>query len=110
MTSPAELSNLKSEVAELWKRFKKDEPRPSVLEDPMRKALVDQIKALDVKQKELMVKRDALRHEVEVLRSSSARTRPVRRGVGLALGVILGIAVAISAAPALAEFSVRFLE
>jgi ferric-dicitrate binding protein FerR (iron transport regulator) len=109
MTSPAELSSLKSEVAELWKRFKKDEPRSGTSEDPARKALVEQIKALDVRQKELMVRRDAMRHELEVLRARSAGRRRVARQVGFLVGIALGVLSALAAAPALADFTVRLL-
>jgi hypothetical protein len=107
MTTPAELSSLKSEVAALWKRFKKDEPPR--LEDPARKTLVEQIRALDVKQKELLVRRDALRHEVEVERARVAGRKPVLRGIGLLAGLVVGVPTAIALAPALAEWTTRFV-
>lgn len=106
MTAPGELSSLKNEVAELWKRFKSEEPSSSVRhDDPQRQALVAQIKALDVKQKELMVARDSLRHELVVERARIAGRKPGLRGLGLVVGVLIGIAAAIAVMPSVAEFT-----
>lgn len=106
MTAPGELSSLKNEVAELWKRFKTEEPASAGHDDPARKVLVDQIKALDVKQKELLVKRDSLRHEVEVERARLAARAPGLRALGILLGVLIGVATAIAAMPGVADFTV----
>lgn len=109
MTAPGELSSLKKEVAELWKRFKAEEPGSVGHDDPARKALVEQIKALDVKQKELMVKRDSLRHELEVERARTTGRAPGFRALGLILGVLIGTALAIAAMPGVADFTVVLL-
>ncbi|MBL8911110.1 MAG: hypothetical protein JNM17_10495 [Archangium sp.] len=106
MTAPGELSSLKNEVAELWRRFKSEEPASAGQDDPARKALVEQIKTLDVKQKELMVKRDSLRHELEVERARIAGRAPGFRALGLILGVLVGVACAIGAMPSVAEFTI----
>lgn len=94
MTSPADLSTLKQEVAELWRRFKTEEPAARPGNDPVRQALVEKTRALDLEQKELMVRRDALRHEVELVRARAGSRLPIFRGLGL----VVGLAVATVAA------------
>ncbi|MFO0595908.1 MAG: hypothetical protein U0228_11400 [Myxococcaceae bacterium] len=90
MTTPAELSHLKNEVAELWKRFKKDEPTKKPADDPERTKLTAEVRALDVRSRELMTRRDALRMELDHERRKYASRLPVVRGVGLVFGVAAG--------------------
>lgn len=110
MTAPGELSSLKSEVAELWKRFKAEEPSSSTHDDPARQALVADIKALDVKQKELMVRRDALRHELERERARVAGRAPGWRALGFIIGVSLGVLAVFAVTPEVAALTVRLLQ
>lgn len=91
MTSPAELSSLKQQVAELWRRFKtEDQSTPS--DDPQRRALAEQTRTLDLKQKELMLRRDALRHELELERARQAGRAPLFKTFGFLLGLGVGVA------------------
>lgn len=94
MTRTDELTQLRQEVAELWRRFRKEEPSaPS--RDPERASLMATLKAFDVKQKELMTRRDALRAEQELERARASSVVPVLRGLGLVVGVAAGAALAL---------------
>jgi hypothetical protein len=94
MTSPADLSSLKQEVADLWRRFKTEEPSNRPEHDPLRQQLVEKTRTLDLRQKELMVRRDALRHELELEHARTSGRLPVFRGLGLFVGLLVGAVVA----------------
>lgn len=94
----AELSQLKQEVAELWTRFRKDEPSP--VDDEGRRALAELNRTLEAKRRSLADRRTILRHELEVLRRRASRLAPAVRVLGGLLGVALA---AVGVHPALPE-------
>ena len=100
----AELSQLKQEVAELWTRYRKDEPAPG--DDAARRALADQNRSLEAKRRVLVERRTTLRHELDVFRRRASRLAPAVRVFG---GLVGALAAALSLGPVLpsvAEFSV----
>lgn len=94
----AELSQLKQEVAELWTRFRKDEPAPA--DDEGRRALAELNRTLEGKRRSLADRRTTLRHELELLRRRASRLAPAVRVLGGLLGVALA---AVGLRPALPE-------
>lgn len=86
MTSPADVSGLKHEVAELWRRFKSEPADPRADADPQRQALLDATRLLDAKQKALAAQRDALEAALKLARGSNH----VRRTAFAALGMLFG--------------------
>ncbi len=98
-----ELSSLKQEVAELWSRYRKDEPLPG--DEPERQTLGAQRRALEVKHRELVDRRAALRSAVEAERRRVSAFAPVLQSCGAVVGVVV-TALALSAVlPAVADWS-----
>jgi hypothetical protein len=86
MTSPADVTGLKHEVAELWRRFKTEPPAVHADADQERQAVLDATRVLDAKQKALAARRDALEGD---LRQARGATRARRVGFGV-LGALVG--------------------
>lgn len=80
-----ELRELKQQVADLWVRFKKDEP--VLADDEPRRALSQQAKALEGRRHELSLRRLSLRSQLDVARRRASRLAPVARFFGAMLGV-----------------------
>jgi hypothetical protein len=91
MTSPADVSSLKHEVAELWRRFKTD-PEPPNAPDPRRQALLDSTRALDAKHKALSARRDAIKSATRLARAGDDSRRVAFTALGFVVGVGLGSA------------------
>lgn len=99
-----ELSQLKQEVAELWTRFRKDEPAQG--DDDVRRALAAQNRSLEATRRVLVERRTTLRHELDVFRRRASRLAPVVRVFGGLIGVALALAALVTILPDLAGFSV----
>jgi len=103
-----ELTQLKQEVAELWARYRQQQPQPLYGEDEERRTLAELNRSLEGKRRALSDRSSALRLELENHRRRSARLSPVARVVGGFLGTVMG-AVGISAVmPEVASFSLSF--
>ncbi len=102
----AELSQLKQEVAELWTRYRKDEPVP--VDDEGRKALSELNRSLEAQRRALSDRSSLLRTELLVQRRRASRLSPVVRVIGGLIGsavtaVLVGVMV-----PELAAWSIDF--
>lgn len=100
----AELSQLKQEVAELWTRFRKDEPAPG--DDDARRALADQNRSLEAKRRLLGERRTSLRRELEASRRRASRLAPAVRVFGGLVGAVVAALSLGPVLPSLAELSV----
>jgi CBS domain-containing protein len=100
-----ELSQLKQEVAELWTRFRKDEPAPG--DDDARRALATHNRNLEATRRVLVERRTTLRHELDVFRRRASRLAPVVRVFGGLIGVTLAGALVGATLLELAGFSVE---
>ena len=98
-----ELSQLKQEVAELWTRFRKDEPAPG--DDEVRRALAAQNRSLEATRRVLVERRTTLRHELDVFRRRASRLAPAVRVFGGLAGVTLAGLVLATVLPDLAALS-----
>lgn len=94
MTSPADVSTLKAEVAELWRRFKHDGPAVHVEADSMREALLETTRTLEQRHQALLARRDELER---TRRLALSRTRARRLGFGV-LGLLCGGVLGLSGA------------
>jgi hypothetical protein len=99
-----ELSQLKQEVAELWTRFRKDEPAPG--DDDVRRALAAQNRSLEATRRVVVERRTTLRHELDVFRRRASRLAPAVRVFGGLTGVTLAGVVLAILLPDLAGLSV----
>lgn len=88
MSSPADIPTLQHEVAELWRRFKSEQPTAGV--DPERQTLLERTRALNEKQQALARRRDLLQSELSRARAGDSN----RRVVVTALGALCGVVVA----------------
>lgn len=95
MTSPAEVSHLKEEVAELWRRFKSGPAEPNTADEPHRQALLDETRRLDVRHRELMRRRDELDHARRLTLASTDARRMAFALLGLLLGAGSGAALLV---------------
>ena len=100
----AELSELKQEVAELWARYRKEEPKQ--VGDESHKALAELNRALEKKRRALSDRSAALRHELDVHRRKASRLSPVVRVLGGIIGSGLTAAIIGSVLPELSEHSI----
>ena len=101
----AELSQLKQEVAELWTRFRNDEPAPG--DDDARRALAAQNRNLEATRRVLVERRTTLRNELDVFRRRASRLAPAVRVFGGLMGVLLAGAFLGTVLPDLAGLSVE---
>jgi hypothetical protein len=99
----AELTSLKQEVAELWSRYRKEEPRPA--DDEGRRALAELNRTLEAKRRGLADRSAALRLELEQHRRRASRLSPVVRVFGGMIGSAFAAAVLGSFLPECAELS-----
>ncbi|MDP1917525.1 MAG: hypothetical protein Q8L14_14890 [Myxococcales bacterium] len=98
-----ELSSLKQEVAELWSRYRKDEPVPG--DEVEKQSLGVQLRALEVKHREWVDRRSVLRSALEAERRRVSVFAPVLQVCGAVVGVLVS-ALAIGAVlPAVADWS-----
>lgn len=95
-----ELKELKQEVADLWVRFRKEEP--VVVEDEPRRTLSQQAKALEARRRELSERRVSLRSQLDVARRRTSRLAPVARFFGGLVGVVVTSALVLPLVPELA--------
>lgn len=98
-----ELSSLKQEVAELWSRYRKDEPAPDLGAD--RLALVEQVRELDVKQRALVSRRSVLQSAIDAERRRVSAFVPVLRACGAVVGFGVTALVVVNVLPAVADWS-----
>ena len=98
-----ELSSLKQEVAELWSRYRKDEPVPG--DEAERQSLGAQLRALEVKQRELVDRRSALRSAVEAERRRVSAFAPVLQLCGAVVGVVITALAVGPVLPLVADWS-----
>lgn len=103
-----ELSALKQEVADLWRRFRQHEGEQDVGEDPARAQLSEQARVLEGKRKLLVERREVVRAVLEKDRQQASRFVPVVRALGLLLGGVAAMAAAWLALPEVAALSVDF--
>ena len=103
-----ELSQLKQEVAELWTRYRQQQPQPLFGEDDERRKLAELNRTLEGKRRALAEKSFALRLEVEVHRRSSARLSPLARVLGGFLGTLFACISVASGVPELAATTSGF--
>lgn len=82
-----ELSSLKQEVAELWSRYRKDEPLPD--DEVERPRLSEQVRALELKQRALADRRSVLRSAIEAERRRLSAFAPILQGCGAVCGVVV---------------------
>lgn len=85
MTAP-DVASLKQEVAELWRRFKAEQPEVGTPVDPRRQEVLEATRLLEARQQALAARRDAL--EV-ALRRARAVDHSRRAGFTV-LGVLVG--------------------
>lgn len=98
-----ELSSLKQEVAELWSRYRKDEPMPG--DEGERQSLGAQLRALEVKHRELVDRRSALRSAVEAERRRVSAFAPVLQTCGAVVGVVVTALALGVVLPTVADWS-----
>lgn len=101
----AELSQLKQEVAELWTRYRKDEP--VVADEEGRKALSELNRSLEAQRRALSDRSSTLRSELEVQRRRAWRLSPVVRVFGGLIGSAVAGGLASVAFPELAALTVE---
>jgi hypothetical protein len=101
-----ELTELKAEVAELWAKYRKEEPR--VLEDDARRELAALNRTLETKRKALSDRSASLRSELEAHRRRASRLSPVVRVFGGIIGAAIASAIVIAMVAELAEASMDF--
>lgn len=101
-----ELTDLKQEVAELWAKYRKEEPR--VLEDESRKELATLNRTLETKRKALSDRSASLRSELDAHRRRASRLSPVVRVFGGIIGAAIASSIVIAMAPELAEGALQF--
>ena len=102
----AELSQLKQEVAELWTRYRKDEP--VLVDDEGRKVLSELNRTLEGQRRALSDRSSTLRIELEVQRRRASRLSPVVRVIGGVIGSAVTAVLAGAVMPALAAWSMEF--
>jgi hypothetical protein len=98
-----ELSSLKQEVAELWSRYRKEEPLPG--DDAERQQWSSQLRALEVKQRALADRRALLRSAIEAERRRVSVFAPILLAGGGVVGlfiVALGVGLVL---PMVADWS-----
>lgn len=100
MSSPAELSTLQQEVAELWRRFKSGRPTAEV--DPERQALLERTRSLTEQQQALAKRRDTLENELRRARGADSSRRVAVSMLGALWGVVLASLAGIIAIEAIA--------
>lgn len=100
-----ELSQLKQEVAELWTRFRKDEP--AAADDEGRRVLAELNRSLEAKRRLLADRRAALRVELDVLRRRASVLAPVVRVFGGLVGAALA---ALGLAPLMPDVAALSLQ
>lgn len=106
---PSEVSQLKQEVAELWRRFRQREGEPSLTaEDPTRDRLAEQARVLEGKRRLLVARRDEVRATLDEAERSGSRFVPVLTGLGLLVGGLGAAGVAWGLLPHVAELTVGF--
>ncbi|MDP3500941.1 MAG: hypothetical protein Q8S33_11430 [Myxococcales bacterium] len=98
-----ELSSLKQEVAELWSRYRKDEPVPG--DEVERQRLGAQLRALEVKHRELIDRRSALRSGIEAERRRVSAFVPVLQMGGAVVGVVVSLLTLGVVLPTVADWS-----
>lgn len=98
-----ELSSLKQEVAELWSRYRKDEPGPG--DESERQTVGAQLRALEVKQRALVDRRSSLRSALEAERRRVSAFAPVLQWCGAVVGVVVSALALGAALPAVADWS-----
>jgi len=98
-----ELSSLKQEVAALWSRSRKDEPAPDT--DTERLRLLEQVRALDVKQRGLAERLFGLRSAIDAERRRVSAFAPVLHFCGAVIGAVVTALVVVSALPTVADLS-----
>lgn len=98
-----ELSSLKQEVAELWSRYRNDEPVPG--DEAERQSLGAQLRALEVKNRELVDRRAALRSAVEAERRRVSAFAPVLQVCGATVGVVVTALALGVVLPTVADWS-----
>ena len=101
-----ELTELKAEVAELWAKYRKEEPR--VLEDDSRRELATLNRTLETKRKALSDRSASLRSELDAHRRRASRLSPVVRVFGGIIGAAISSAIVITMAPEIADHSLDF--
>ncbi len=82
-----ELSSLKQEVAELWSRYRKEEPLPG--DDAERQQWSSQLRALEVKQRALADRRALLRSTIEAERRRVSAFAPILHAGGGVVGLFI---------------------
>ncbi|MFZ5443193.1 MAG: hypothetical protein ACOZQL_24505 [Myxococcota bacterium] len=100
----AEVTKLKQEVAELWRRFRQHEGERAIGEgaDPAREELTGQARVLEGKRDLLVERRSAVRELLDRERRETSRVEPVLQGLGLVAGGVTSAAVAWLLLPELA--------
>jgi hypothetical protein len=106
MTMTTELTELKQEVAELWAKYRKEEPR--VIEDESRRELAALNRTLETKRRALSDRSSSLRLELEAHRRRASRLSPVVRVFGGIIGAALSSALVIVLAPEFAQSAISF--
>jgi hypothetical protein len=99
-----ELKELKQEVAELWVRFRAEQP--GVPEDEARRALAAQAKALESRRRALSDRRSVLERQLDVAGRRASRWAPVLRFLGGVAGAVAGVALGLPLVPAVAARAV----
>lgn len=96
-----ELSELKQEVAELWARYRKEEPRSG--DDEGRRALAELNRSLEAKRRALADRSSTLRLELEAHRRRASQLAPAVRVFGGLIGCVVALAIVGSLMPELAS-------
>ena len=104
----AELTQLKQEVAELWTRYRQQQPQPLFGEDEERRTLAELNRTLEGKRRALADKSSTLRLELEVIHRTAARLSPVARVFGGLLGTLLSAGLVAAVLPELAPVTSGF--
>ena len=100
-----ELTELKQEVAELWAKYRKEEPR--VIEDEPRRELAALNRTLETRRRALSERSASLRSELEAHRRRASRLSPVVRVFGGMIGVALSSAIVVAMISTIAERSIE---
>ena len=103
-----ELTQLKQEVAELWTRYRQQQPQPLFGEDEERRSLTELNRTLEGKRRALADKSSTLRLELEAIRRTAARLSPVARVFGGLLGTLLAAGLVAAVLPELASATSGF--